>query len=263
MKTDITSPNILSGKVVVVTGGAGLLGKTFCRAIAASGGIAVVADIDKDRAEAAADEIRTECGDAKGHVLDITSAIAINALIHTVQDTYGRIGAVVNNAYPRGPNYGRKVEQVEYEDFCASIDRHLGGYFLVMQQFSMYFTKTGCGNIINIGSIYGSMAPRFEVYDETPMTMPVEYAAIKSGVAHLSRYFAQYYKKQGIRVNTLSPGGIFDHQPEHFLGRYMSHSGRKGMLDGSDIVGTLLFLLSDASKHVTGQEIIVDDGFSL
>ena len=263
MKTDIAFPSNLSGKVVVVTGGAGLLGKTFCRAIAASGGIAVVADIDADRAEEAADDIRADGGDAKGQALDITSAVAINALIDTVQAAYGRIDAVVNNAYPRGPNYGRKVEQVEYEDFCASLDLHLGGYFLVMQQFSMYFTKTGGGNIINMGSIYGSMAPRFEVYDETPMTMPVEYAAIKSGVAHLSRYFAQYYKKQGIRVNTLSPGGIFDHQPERFLGRYVSHSGGKGMLDGSDIVGTLLFLLSDASKHLTGQEIIVDDGFSL
>jgi NAD(P)-dependent dehydrogenase (short-subunit alcohol dehydrogenase family) len=95
------------------------------------------------------------------------------------------------------------------------------------------------------------------------MTMPVEYAAIKSAIIHITRYFAQYYKANGIRCNTLSPGGIRDRQPDGFLEKYDSYCGEKGMLDAEDIAGSLLFLLSDASRYVTGQNVIVDDGFGL
>jgi len=91
----------------------------------------------------------------------------------------------------------------------------------------------------------------------------VEYAAIKSSVIHLTRYFAQYFKRDGIRCNSLSPGGILDKQPESFLESYKSFCGTKGMLDSQDVIGTLLFLLSDASKYITGQNLVIDDGFSL
>lgn len=95
------------------------------------------------------------------------------------------------------------------------------------------------------------------------MTMPVEYAAIKAAIVHLTRYFAQYFKADGIRVNCISPGGILDKQDEKFLREYKSQCGEKGMLDPQDVTGSLLFLLSDASKYMTGQNLIVDDGFSL
>lgn len=254
---------MLNKKVVVVTGGAGLLGKTFCEAIAEQGGVAIVADVDLQRAEVVASSIRDAGKRADARVLDITSEQSVRDLITSIVTQHGGIDAVVNNAYPRSANYGRKVEDVTYADFCASLSSHLGGYFLVTQQFAKYFSSVGGGNIVNMGSIYGSVAPRFEIYVDTQMTTPVEYAAIKSGVAHLTRYFAQYYKKEGIRVNTLSPGGIYDHQPESFLKRYTALSGAKGMLDGKDIAGSLIYLLSDASQYVNGQEIIVDDGFSL
>jgi len=107
------------------------------------------------------------------------------------------------------------------------------------------------------------MAPRFEVYADTPMTMPVEYAAIKSSIIHLTRYFAQYFKGCGIRCNAISPGGILDRQPESFLEAYKSHCAEKGMLDAGDMCGPLIFLLSDDAKFINGQNLIVDDGFSL
>lgn len=254
---------MLNKKVIVVTGGSGLLGRRFCEALAAAGGVAVAADIDLERAEAVAESIRGAGNQADAAAVDITSEASVRALIEGVVERHGRIDAVINNAYPRNANYGRKLEEVAYADFCANLGSHLGGYFLVAQQFAIHFSRTGGGNIVNMGSIYGTIAPRFEVYADTPMTMPVEYAAIKAGISHLTRYFAQYYKRAGVRVNTLSPGGIFDHQPEAFLARYNALAGAKGMLDGDDIVGSLLYLLSDASKYVTGQEIVVDDGFSL
>jgi NAD(P)-dependent dehydrogenase (short-subunit alcohol dehydrogenase family) len=95
------------------------------------------------------------------------------------------------------------------------------------------------------------------------MTTPVEYAAIKSAVIHLTQYFAAYFKKDGIRCNSLSPGGILDRQPDSFLTAYAAHCGTKGMLDPADILGALLFLLSDASRYMTGQNLVVDDGFTL
>lgn len=254
----------LKNKIIVITGGAGFLGQQFCTAIAQQGGIAIVADINAEAATSAAAKIEASYpGCAEPATLDISSKESISTLISVLSDKYGHIDAIVNNAYPRNKNYGRKVEDVSYEDFCENVNLHLGGYFLVTQQFCKFFQKQGHGNIINMSSIYGMMAPRFEVYAGTPMTMPVEYAAIKSAVNHLTRYFAQYYKKEGIRINCLSPGGILDRQPEVFLQKYGTYCGTQGMLDSSDINGSLLFLLSDASKHVTGQNLVVDDGFSL
>jgi NAD(P)-dependent dehydrogenase (short-subunit alcohol dehydrogenase family) len=254
---------MLSRKVIVVAGGAGLLGKCFCASIAEQGGIVVVADVNLEAAEKVAEEIKAAGGLAEAAELNITDADSLDKLITALHDSYGHIDAVVNNAYPRNKNWGRKLEDVSYADFCENINLHLGGYFLVAQKFALYFRSHSGGNIVNLASIYGTMAPRFEVYADTRMTMPVEYAAIKSAIIQLTRYFAQYYKSAGVRCNALSPSGILDQQPEAFLKRYNSHCGRKGMLDANDIVGTLLFLLSDASKYMTGQNLIVDDGFCL
>lgn len=255
---------MLNDKIIVVTGGAGFLGRTFVRTIAEHGGTAVVADIDAEATNRVTEEISSSYpGRASAATLDITDKTSVCNLIAEIKEKYGRIDAVVNNAYPRNRNYGRKLEDVTYADFCENTSLHLGGYFLVAQQFGLFFREQGDGNIINMSSIYGTMVPRFEVYAGTPMTMPVEYAAIKSAIIQLTRYFAQYFKGEHIRVNCLSPGGILDNQPEAFLKAYNGHCNGKGMLDTVDIAGSLLFLLSDASKYVTAQNIVVDDGFSL
>ena len=254
----------LTDKIIVVTGGAGMLGQQFCKAIAASGGVAVVADRDLASASRVADEIVQQgTGRASAVSLDITDKDSILAAISAVSERYGSIDAVVNNAYPRNAHYGRVMEDVTYADFCDNVGMHVGGYFLVSQQFAAFFRRQGHGNIVNLSSIYGLMAPRFEVYEGTRMTMPVEYAVIKSGVLHLTRYMAKYLKGSGIRVNAISPGGILDKQPESFLQKYNAQCLSKGMLDKSDIVGTLVFLLSDASAFMNGQNLTVDDGFSL
>lgn len=255
---------MLNNQVVVITGGAGLIGRQFSSVVAEQGGIAVVADRDAAAATQVAEEIAGKhAGRAEAEVLDITDKASVTKLIETLHQRHGRIDAVINNAYPRNRNYGRKFEDVTYEDFCENLSLHLGGYFLVAQQFSAYFRKQGRGNIINMASVYGIMAPRFEVYDGTPMTMPVEYAAIKSSIINLTKYMAKYLKGSGIRVNTISPGGILDAQPGAFLERYKDNCLSKGMLEVKDLNGTLLYLLSDMAAYVNGQNIIVDDGFSL
>lgn len=254
---------MLDGQVVVVTGGAGLLGASLCSHIAMEGGTPIVADADLDRAEQVAKEIHTSGLAAHAMPLDITNGTQIEQVISEVIARFGHIDAVVNSAYPRGKNFGRALEEVDYADFCESLSLHLGGYFLTSQKFAAAFRSQGYGNIINISSIYGLVAPRFELYEGTSMTMPVEYAAIKAGIIQLTRYFAQYYRRDGVRCNALAPGGIRDNQPEAFATRYDSMCGSKGLLETSDLMGALTFLLSDASKFMTGQVLVVDDGWSL
>lgn len=246
-----------------MSGGAGRIGRHFCAAIAARGGTAIVADVGREAAESVAASIRADGGRAEAAAVDITSTGSVDQLIEAVQRAHGRIDGVVNSAYPRNANWGRRFEDVTYADFCENTALHLGGYFLVTQRFAQHFRAHGGGAIVNVASIYGVMTPRFDVYEGSALTMPVEYAAIKSAVIHLSRYVAQYFKGDGVRCNVISPGGIRDAQPASFLARYNSYAGTKGMLDASDVSGALVFLLSDEARYMTGQNLVVDDGFSL
>lgn len=256
---------MLKNKVVVITGGAGLIGKEFVKAVVENGGIAIIADINEELGKKVKENLSKELNTTNIDFikLDITSKDSLKKCIDFLNDKYKRIDALVNNAYPRNKNYGRHFFDVEYSDFVENLGLNLGGYFTASQQFANYFENQGNGNIVNISSIYGVVAPRFEIYEDTTMTTPVEYAAIKSGLIHLTKYMAKYFKGMNIRVNTLSPGGILDKQPEAFLEKYKEKCLNKGMLDNSDLKGTLVYLLSDMSKYVNGQNIIVDDGFSL
>lgn len=256
---------MLSKKIVVVTGGAGLIGQEFIKSIIENAGIGVIADINEEIGESVKNNLSQELNTQNIDFikLDITSEESLSKCIKYLDQKYGKIDALVNNAYPRNKNYGREFFEVNYSDFIENLGLNLGGYFTTSQQFSKYFKTQGYGNIINISSIYGVIPPKFEVYDNTPMTMPIEYAAIKSGLIHLTKYMAKYFKGTNIRVNTLSPGGIFDNQNDIFVQQYKKQCLTKGMLDKSDLKGTLLYLLSDMSKYVNGQNIIIDDGFTL
>ena len=256
---------MLKNKVVVITGGAGLIGKEFVKAVIENDGIAIIADINYEIGLKAKEDLSKELSTNNIDFvkLDITSKDSLQECIKYLDSQYGRIDALVNNAYPRNKNYGKHFFDVEYSDFVENTGLNLGGYFTVSQQFALYFQKQGYGNIVNISSIYGVVAPKFEIYENTPMTMPVEYAAIKSGLIHLTKYMAKYFKGMNIKVNALSPGGIFDSQPESFLAKYKEQCLNKGMLDKSEIKGTLVYLLSDMSKYLNGQNIIIDDGFVL
>lgn len=255
----------IKNNVVVITGGAGLIGSCFTQALCDAGANVVLADYNSEQAQVVIDEILAKNKEAKISFvsIDITNKESVQSCIQTVISEHEKIDAVINNAYPRNKNYGKHYFDVMYEDFCENLGMNLGGYFLVGQKFAEYFKQAGGGNIINIASIYGVIAPDFSIYDEANMTSPVEYACIKSGLIHLTKYMANYFKGTDIRVNAISLGGIQDGQDSRFLAKYNAKCLNKGMLDADDIVGTLLFLLSDASKFINGQNIVVDDGFTL
>jgi NAD(P)-dependent dehydrogenase (short-subunit alcohol dehydrogenase family) len=255
----------LNEKVCVVIGGAGLLGKEFIKAISYNKGIAIVADKNIDLANQVKKNLSEELNlkTIDSVKIDISSKQNLIECIEYLKKKYGKIDALVNSAYPKNKNFGKDFFETEHSDFVENLSLHLGGYFLTSQQFAVHFKKQGYGNIINISSIYGTIIPNFEIYKDTSVITPVEYIAIKSGLIHLTKYMAKYFKGMNIRVNSLSPGGIYDDQPEKFLQKYKSNCLNKGMLDKTDICGALIYLLSDMSEYLNGQNIIIDDGFSL
>lgn len=255
---------LLCDKVVVVTGGAGLLGREFARSIMAQGGTAIVADVDEARGLKLVQELKASPGGQGSFIkMDITSRSGLDTALDSLVRQYGSIDALVNNAYPKNAHYGRKFEDVDYADFCENVNLHLGGYFLATQRFAEYFRRRGRGVVISIASVYGFTAPRFSVYAGTTMTMPVEYAAIKAAIIHLTKYWASYYRGTGVRFNCISPGGIQAGQPAEFMKKYKAFTASKGMLDNTDVAGTLVYLLSDLAACVNGQNLVVDDAFSL
>ncbi len=243
---------MLSNKVIIVIGGTGLIGQAIVKAVLAQKATCIVGDIQPT--ELPCDYVP----------LDIMSEISIQKAIASVKKTHPKIDAVVNCAYPKSPHYGKRMEEVSYSEFCESVNGHLGGYFLCMQQFGLFFREQGFGSMLNFASVYGVIAPRFELYNSLlPATMPVEYAAIKSAIIHLTRYFAKYFKGTGIRFNSISPGGVEDRQDPRFIERYSDYCLSKGMLNADDITGAVVYLLSEGSERVNGQNLIIDDGFTL
>ena len=164
-------------------------------------------------------------------------------------------------AYPRNQNYGSDFKEVSYDNFTENVSMNLGGYFLVLKVFAQKLAKKG-GNIINLSSIYGSFIPRFEIYEGTSMTTPIEYVAIKSGIESMSKYFAKTYIKSKLRINCVAPGGVFDNQNKIFVENYEKFSGCIGMLSGNEIAN-IIFWLATENTAITGQTIIIDDGFTL
>ena len=253
----------LKDKVLVVTGAAGRIGSEFSLALAQAGAKVVVADVSEEASQSLVNKI-VEAGHCAFAInMDITSEASVDLAIQEILKEFGRIDGLVNNAYPRNKQYGANFFDVSYDSFCENVNVHLGGYFLTSQRFAKYFVEQGKGNIVNMASVYGVVAPRFDIYEGTIMTTPVEYAAIKSAVIQLTKYMANLLGPEGVRVNCISPGGILAGQDESFLEKYNAHCHQKGMLNSIDICGSLVFLLSDDSQWMQGQNLIVDDGFTL
>jgi NAD(P)-dependent dehydrogenase (short-subunit alcohol dehydrogenase family) len=262
---------MLKNKVVLVAGGCGRLGRAFTKEILRFGGTCVVADVDEIHGSEFLSSLALEGykDSVEFHSVDLSEVDSISTLIADIDTKYGHIDAFVNTSYPRNLNWGKSFfENVQISDFCENASLHLGGYFLAAQQICTYFKKQGHGNIIQIASIQGVMAPKFDTYkgsayDGSDMNSPAEYSIFKAGIINFSKYLAKYYKGSNVRSNCISPGGILSGQPEKFLEKYNAYCLSKGMLDAEDVTGTLIYLLSDMSKYVNGQNIVVDDGWSL
>ncbi len=254
---------MLKNKKILVIGAAGLLGTGLVKQLLIEGAEVVAADINIDLLKKQLNSLDIEKYSAAITFLnvDFSNKGEVRKLFEDVGDF---LTGAVNCAYPRNKNYGNHFFDVDVNDFNENVSINLGSSFLFMQECARYFkSNRNEFSLVNISSIYGVVAPKFELYTNTNMTTPVEYAAIKSALIHLSRYVLKYVADTRFRVNLVSPGGIYDEQPDVFLDAYKKETFGKGMLDVDDILGTIIFLLSSSSKFVNGQNIIVDDGFSI
>ncbi|MFC7135313.1 MULTISPECIES: oxidoreductase [Salinibaculum] len=251
----------LSGKVALVTGGAGLLGRALSEGLAEHDASVVIGDTAVQAGSALASDLGS---DAEFRELDITSEKSIKRTIQDVHETYDGIDVLVNSAYPRTDTYGQRYEEVTFDNWRQNLDMHLDGYFFTSYTVSkLMMTDGNGGSIINIGSTYGTQAPDFSIYEGTDMTSPVEYAGIKGGVINLTRYLASYLGKFGIRANALSPGGIFNDQAQRFVEEYKRRTPLGRMAEPEDFKGPIIFLASDASRYVTGHNLLVDGGWTI
>jgi NAD(P)-dependent dehydrogenase (short-subunit alcohol dehydrogenase family) len=248
----------LNNKKILVVGAGGLLGSEIVASALTSGAEVVAADISLTSLESKLSSYdKTNLSMIE---LDINNPGSMFDFFNTEKHLSG----VVNSAYPRNSGYGIDFLDVTLDSFNENIALNIGGAFLLAQQCAKYFKRhKESFSLINISSIYGVVAPNFEIYKNTGMTMPVEYAAIKSSILHLNKYVSSYIQDSKFRVNSVSPGGILDGQPSEFLTAYKNNTRGKGMLDCADIMGSIIFLLSDQSQYITGQNIIIDDGFTL
>ena len=174
-----------------------------------------------------------------------------------------KIDTVIHCAYPKSKGWGTKFEQLKESFLREDLFNHLGITILLCQNIIKHFLKFKNGNLILLSSIQGIQSPKFEHYEGLKMSSPIEYSAIKSGIISISKYLAKYYKKKNIRVNCISPGGIEENQPKKFKANYKSSCNSKGLLSGDDVANAVLFLISKESQFINGQNIIVDDGWSL
>ena len=254
--------NLLNDKKILIAGAGGLLGAKVVKNALAQGAKVIATDIDVDlmREKLSVQQVDFSCGELTLLPLDVTNEDHVKNFF--AQQT-GITGAV-NCTYPRNKTYGAHFFDVSLKSFNENVALHLGSAFLFTQQCAAYFKSNLLPfSLVNISSIYGVVAPKFSIYNGTAMTTPVEYAAIKSSILHLNKYTAAYVNDSRFRINSISPGGILDNQPFNFLQAYMSNTYGEGMLDVDDVIGSILFLLSEQSKFVTGQNIIIDDGFTI
>jgi NAD(P)-dependent dehydrogenase (short-subunit alcohol dehydrogenase family) len=250
----------LGDRVILVSGGAGRLGAGFSREIIRCGGRVVIADID----EKGASELCRQLGnDSALFAADLTIPSEIDRAIGFTVSHFGHCDGAVHSAYPRSTAWGTPFEELDPRFLFEDLNRQLGGTILFAQRILRHFLAHSGGSLVLVSSIQGIAAPKFEHYEGTKMTSPIEYSAIKAGVIAVVRYLAKYHKGYNIRVNAVSPGGIADKQPELFLSRYRQSCINKGMLDPEDIAGAVAFLLSDSSRFINGHNLVVDDGWSL
>ena len=255
----------LTGKTAVVTGGTGILGKCFCSGLAEFGANVVVVDLDENTVQDFANELSAKYGiDAIGIACDITSPLEVIQSIKEVVDTFGSIHILHNNA--QGETASVAFEDCSLEQWRMTSSVNEEGYFLMAQAVGKQMISQNLGgSIIQTSSVYGIMGPDHRIYQNSsfrgkPMGTHAVYSFTKAGVVGLTKYLATYWADKKIRVNTLTPGGVESGQNEIFKQQYSDRVPLRRMAKKEELVGALIYLASDASSYVTGQNIIVDGG---
>jgi gluconate 5-dehydrogenase len=255
----------LTGRVAIVTGAPGQLGEAMAETLAELGSHIVVVSRTESDCERLASRLTDQYQRAVSVPADVTDPAEVEALAASVRDEFGRLDVLVNNAYA---GTVADFEEMSVEQFRDGIDAALTSVFLTTRE-TLPLLRDGGASIINVASIYGIVAPNHGIYGDTGLNNPVQYGAAKAGVIQLSRWLATRYADAGIRANALTPGGIYNPDlesregyEETFVPNYeeLTPLGRMGR--PQDLKGATAFLASDASSWVTGQNLVVDGGWT-
>jgi NAD(P)-dependent dehydrogenase (short-subunit alcohol dehydrogenase family) len=250
----MTPEAALAGHVAVVTGALGHLGPLWAQALGDAG--AEVAGIDLRAGELGAGRIGV-------HAADVTDRAALERAGSAIADELGAPTVLVNNAGIDQPPDPAAGGAETLEAFQRTVDVNLAGAFNATQVFGSAMVAAGRGSIVNIGSLYATVAPEPRFYDHMPgFVKPAAYGASKAGVLHLTRYFARLWGPHGVRVNALSPGGVRADQDPEFVAKYTARVPLGRMAEPNDLGGPLVFLASNAARYVTGHDLKVDGGFT-
>ncbi|MEJ9230847.1 SDR family oxidoreductase [Peribacillus butanolivorans] len=272
MKLDYSNLFSLKGKNIVITGGLGYLGKECVKGFAQHGANLAIVDLDKKKTESFAKEVAEQYNiKAIGISCDVSVEVEVQKMIEQVTNVLGNINVLFNNAATKSRNldaFFAPFEDYSHEEWKKIMSVNLDGMFLVAKNASKQMIKNGKGgSIIQTASIYGVVGPDHRIYNGAyflnhEINSPAVYSASKAGVIGLTKYLATYLAEHNIRVNTLTPGGLQTGQNEEFIYNYSNRVplGRMGLVE--EMVGAVIFMASDASSYMTGQNIIVDGGLT-
>lgn len=257
----------LTGRVVVLTGGAGILGKRMAAGLVSHGARVAVVDRDQQRVDETVAALQGQGGQARGYRCDITDRDQVTALRTRVDSDLGPADVLLNNAAAKSPNFFEPFETFPLDDWQMVMDVNVKGVMIGCQVFGAAMAERGRGSIVNTLSIYGIVGPDQRIYEGSQyegraINTPAVYSASKAAVWGLTKYLAIYWGHRGVRVNAITPGGVFSGQNDTFVQRYSARIPMGRMATQDEMTGAVIYLASDASSYVNGQNIVVDGGLT-
>ncbi len=255
----------LNNRTIIITGAAGNLGSQYAEGLSQAGANIVLADIDLKTCKKIGTKIEKNYSvETLSVKLDLNDKSSIKSMVSKTAKKFSKIDVLINNAAYQGTPKTRKLKFEEFPltEWNKAVSVNLTGIFLTCQEVGKIMKKQKNGNIINISSTYGLVAPDQRIYGTSGQNAAAFYSATKAAITNLTRYLASYWSRTGIRVNTLSPGGVERSQGSNFIKKYSEKTMLGRMAKNSEYVGAIIFLSSDASSYMTGSNLIIDGGWT-